>query len=47
MICTWNMANLISLTEEFCFTLIDLINSFLDNHESEISEEVDKEISLF
>ena len=38
------MGNLIHLTEELCFTLIDLINSFLDNYESEISEEVDKEI---
>lgn len=41
------MENVIYLTKEFWFTLIDLINSFLGNYENEISEEVDKEISLF
>lgn len=36
------MQNLRYLTEELCFTLTDLINSFLDNYDSDISEEVDK-----
>lgn len=46
MICTQIMANLIYLTKEFWFTLIDLLGSFSDNYESELRQ-VDKEISLF